>query len=303
MKKLVLAATLGICIVALVAWLPMVQAYDRYNDGCNACHGAFTDATSPKGAVFPGDNKHGMHRDSTAMNTECNLCHTQGDQRNPFIGSSDGTAINAGLGCTGCHNEFGLRAHHAGNGVTICAACHPGDPTPPAENVTPPYYGTADTNVDQPCNTLAASNVNENWTVGDFIGTDNDGDGLYDANDPDCGTPGEISDLMVTGHDRAAGTLTLSYGPACRTSDNNFYFGALANVASPTYAGQDCGITNAGGYVWNYATSPESSFFLIVGHDTVIEGSYGKQTGGTERATAGLCPEPQDVSMECNLAR
>jgi hypothetical protein len=305
MKKFMLAATLGICIVALVAWLPMAQAYERYNNGCNDCHGAFTDATSTKGSIFPGGNKHDMHNDNSGMNADCNLCHTQGDNRDPFIGSSDGTAINPGIGCNGCHNAEGLRAHHAVNDVTICAPCHMGDPTPPAENVTPPYYGTADCDVDEPCNAVAASNINENWTVGDFIGTDNDGDGLYDGNDPDCGdtgTPGQVFQLLVTAHDRGAQTLSLSYGPACLSSDNNFYFGALTNVATPTYSGQECAIGNTGSYAWGYAAAPVSSFFLIAGHDTLVEGSYGNQTDGTERGPAGLCPQPQDLSLDCTPA-
>jgi hypothetical protein len=69
--------------------------------------------------------------------------------------------------------------------------CHsdtdPANYTPVGEHVSPPYYGTGDTNVDGPCNSVAQHNINENWTLEDFIGLDNDGDGLYDLNDPDCG--------------------------------------------------------------------------------------------------------------------
>ena len=302
MRKCLLAVAVCIGVLGLVAWLSEAEAYERYNDGCQNCHGAFTDGTSLKGSVFPGDNKHDMHNDNAGMNADCNLCHTQGDGRDPWIGSSDGTATNPGIGCTGCHDGDGLRAHHAVNEITICAPCHPSDPPPPAENVTPTYYGTADCNVDQPCNTVAAADVNENWTVGDFIGLDNDGDGLYDANDPDCGTPGQVLQLLVNAHDRGAQVLSLSYNPACATSDNNFYYGALANVATPTNSGQDCAIGNTGSYAWGYTTAPVNSFFLIAGHDTIVEGSYGEQTDGTERGPAGLCPQPQDLSLDCTPA-
>ncbi|GAB4258244.1 MAG: hypothetical protein Kow0092_05730 [Deferrisomatales bacterium] len=162
------------------------DAFNRYNDGCQMCHGKFTDGTSPKGLVFPSGDKHKMHRDAAFMATDCNLCHTSGDGRNPFLGSSDGTPDNPGMGCTGCHEKYGLRAHHAVNGVTMCAGCHPGDPPPPPEGTLPVYYGTPDTLADSPCNPLAQPNVNENWTVGDFQGLDNDGDNLYDTADPDC---------------------------------------------------------------------------------------------------------------------
>jgi hypothetical protein len=168
-----------------------IFAYDRYNDGCNECHGAFNDATSTKDSIFPPDNnnKHDMHR--YTMNTDCALCHQSGDQKNPYIGSSTGTSNNQGLGCTGCHEVSGLRQHHMINGVVDaygddCSSCHAVG-TPVAENIKPPYYGTADTLVENPCNDVLASNTNENWTVGDFLGTDNDGDNLYDLADYSCG--------------------------------------------------------------------------------------------------------------------
>jgi hypothetical protein len=53
--------------------------------------------------------------------------------------------------------------------------------------VKPPFYGTADTKVDNPSNDVLQSNTGENWSVGDFLGLDNDGDGLYDLADFDCG--------------------------------------------------------------------------------------------------------------------
>ncbi len=120
------------------------------------------------------------------MATACNLCHTSGDQRDPYIGSSTGTANNSGLGCTGCHEAAGLRAHHKLNGVSTCYYCH-SLATPPDENVNPPYYGTADTRANHAENGALASNTNENWTIGDYVGLDNDGDDLYDLADYSCG--------------------------------------------------------------------------------------------------------------------
>ena len=169
------------------------DAYTRYKNNagdpgsnCSACHGDFTDATSPKGNLFPGGSKHEMHRNNASMNTACNLCHSQGDNDNPFIGSSNGTTHNPGLGCTGCHEKTGLRAHHFSAGVTSCRVCHSTDPTSPAEDVLPPYYGTIDTSANNPCNDRGVANTDENWTIGDFLGLDNDGDGLYDGSDTDC---------------------------------------------------------------------------------------------------------------------
>ena len=185
-KWIVLAAFGAIVLPSLAL------AFPRYNDGCQNCHGAFTDATSPRGTVFLSDSKHEMHRSASEMNTECNLCHTSGDQKNPYIGSSNGTSDNMGVGCTGCHGRnyggalgnsgVGLREHHAVNGVNECASCHSGDPVPLGENVFPLYYGTVDTLADDPCNSSGL----EDWTVGDGLGLDNDGDNDYDTADADC---------------------------------------------------------------------------------------------------------------------
>jgi hypothetical protein len=146
------------------------------------------------------------------MNTECDLCHTAGDQKNPFIGSSNGTNDNPGLGCVGCHGRAedagndslsaglgaGLRQHHQNSGVGTCLGCHtdsdPQSYTPVGEDVLPTYYGTVDTNADDSCNPIAAGKTNENWSNDtDYIGIDNDGDLDYDTDDVvDCPEPGEI---------------------------------------------------------------------------------------------------------------
>ncbi len=195
MGKWIVIVVLATAFYALVMMDSSVFAYERYNDGCFMCHGAFTDAESPKGTVFPGDSKHFMHRNANEMSTACDLCHTTGDNHDPFTGSSNGTSNNPGVGCTGCHGRdyggnvgnsaVGLRAHHFTSGVALCLDCHTKDPTPLAESIFPTYYGTVDTNVSDPCN--SGSEYLENWSIGDTEGLDNDGDGLYDAEDTDCG--------------------------------------------------------------------------------------------------------------------
>lgn len=140
------------CFLALAAFVVLssdAHAYERYNSGCQSCHGSFTGSTSPKGTTFPSGSKHEMHRASSAMGTACNLCHTSGDNRNPYMKSSDGVSGVPGLGCTGCHNGNGLRAHHAANGVGVCSNCHSAGTAPP-ENQLPPYYGTSATKANTP---------------------------------------------------------------------------------------------------------------------------------------------------------
>jgi hypothetical protein len=126
------------------------------------------------------------------MDADCGLCH--GGEGDLVLDSSDGTDTNPGIGCVGCHGRpydgfgdsaVGLRMHHFNSGVTSCAGCHSNDPEPLPEDVLPTYYGTIDTNVDDPCN-LPPSFL-ENYSIGDTQGLDNDGDLDYDEADTDCG--------------------------------------------------------------------------------------------------------------------
>jgi hypothetical protein len=221
-KQATLAAAGGAVLAVTLSAVPAV-AYERYLDGCQLCHGSFTGGTSPHGTVFPSNDKHRMHRDAAYMAADCNLCHSDGDDDNPFLGFSDGTANNPGVGCTGCHGRdyggtlgnsgVGLRAHHFVAGETSCMLCHTDDPPPLPENVLPTYYGTADTAVDDPCN--SAPDYLESWSLNDTRGLDNDGDDVYDEADSDCGPlcPGDLdNDLDVDLSDLAQ--LLGNYGTA-----------------------------------------------------------------------------------------
>jgi hypothetical protein len=306
--------TLAIAFAAALAALfcgGAALAYNQYNDGCQSCHGAFTDPTSTKGSTFPGNDKHTMHRASQYMNTACALCHHSTDGNNPFIGYSDGTANNIGRGCIGCHEPLGLRRHHSNSGVSECATCHDNDGTPPPESQSPPYYGTADTHAANSCNPTAQTNVNENWTINCCFGLDNDGDGLYDGADPDCAmataTPGEsgvTASLLVAAYDKATQAVTISFGTACSATNNVVEYGPLSSLSTYGYAGQVCNIGNTGAATFTAPTA--SSFFLVVARNTTKEGSYGeRRTGATlaerpEDASSATCPVPQDLTLRCD---
>jgi hypothetical protein len=100
----------------------------------------------------------------------------------------------------------GLRKHHLMNGVTVCLDCH-AEETPPAETVKPPYYDTADTRVKNPANDVLAANTNENWSIGDFLGLDNDGNNLYDLADYAVG-PFRLLSAKPEGNDMRVSWLT-----------------------------------------------------------------------------------------------
>ena len=183
------------------------EAFDRYRSPsggwCAGCHGSFVDGQSPSGTIFPFGSNHLMHRASGEMNTECNLCHAAGDQDNPWIGLSDADGYDGGPGpgCLGCHGRdygegfgimgVGLREVHRNSGVSSCGAssCHDNDPDPLPENVSPPYYGSYETRAWDSCNRAPFFGENFSLDEDNHRGLDNDGDGLYDEDDPDCDAP------------------------------------------------------------------------------------------------------------------
>jgi chitodextrinase len=102
----------------------------------------------------------------------------------------------------------------------------------------PLYYGTADTRAANPLNPTAQARLNENWTLGDFIGLDNDGDMTYDTADDsnlppvaDPGGPYSTLDGTVTfngsGSSDPDGTIV--------SHDWDFGDGGTASGANPTH--------------------------------------------------------------------
>ncbi|HWP67262.1 MAG TPA: hypothetical protein VNO26_15295 [Candidatus Limnocylindria bacterium] len=189
-------------VLLLAAGLQSASAYPSYDDGagvgCVACHPGFQGGN---GAL------HTQHRVAFGVTT-CNLCHPNGGGTTPVLTYSSGPG--GGLGCAGCHGNdygetspnsgqpkatgYGLRAYHASQGVTVCASCHqPGalghqNPFPPlfTEDVPPPYFNPAYSNLTNPCDSAEEDLA----TDVDTLGLDNDGDGARDyPNDSDCAMP------------------------------------------------------------------------------------------------------------------
>ncbi len=160
---------------------PTYQSSDGAVDNCSECHPGFVGGF--------GSSLHELHVGSTRMTATCTLCHDSPGSTPVYTSTSP--TQNNNLGCAGCHEQFGLRLHHENAGAPAdssgltCFDCHTVDPPPPAENIVDAsvraYYLRSDVNVKEPCN----SDGSEDWD-GDTIGLDNDGDLLYDGNDPDC---------------------------------------------------------------------------------------------------------------------
>ena len=119
-------------------------------------------------------------------------------------------------------------------------------------------------------------------------------------------TPGEATQLRVTGHDVVTGELSISYDPACSAADHHIEFGPLANVSTLGYSGQECGMGTSGLYD-SFAPGEGSYFFLVVGNDGAgTEGSYGTSFISGVHGERGQdltdpqCSFVQDLSDRCD---
>jgi hypothetical protein len=190
------------------------SAYDQYSQNkddtnCRACHGNFRSNTyisTVDGQLW--GNLHNLHRDDM-LSGDCETCHQAGGRFPVAINSSDGGTGLDPVGCTGCHGRdedntasnpdfpfgvgAGLRQHHYNAGVTLCMGCHedanPGNYSSVGEDILPPYYANPGTGhlaiPTGSCNDDGSENF-----AGLAIGLDNDGDTLYDADDPSCSVSG-----------------------------------------------------------------------------------------------------------------
>jgi cysteine-rich repeat protein len=191
--------------------VPTADAFEQYSiDGnsgnCADCHGDFRSSpyTSLADGQSWGDDLHDVHR-SVMLNSDCNTCHLSGPRFPVLLGSSLGGALLDPISCSGCHGRAedgmgtgsegygaGLRQHHWRAGETSCLDCHvdadPGGFTPVGEDILPPYYSNSDPIhpliPSDPCNP-EADGFPEDYAA-TTLGLDNDGDSLWDTDDPDC---------------------------------------------------------------------------------------------------------------------
>jgi cytochrome c553 len=324
----------GLLVLAALTWTSRSMAYDRYSvnrdaTNCRTCHGNFR--TSPYTSLVDGqswgDDLHDVHR-GNMLEGDCDACHASAGEFPTFIGTSAGGTGPAAISCSGCHGRSqdgtgsgsagysaGLRQRHWRSAVTSCVSCHPDSnpatKVPVAENVLPPYYANPGPVGSHPAMPTDACNpspaFNENFAAS-TLGLDNDGNGQFDMADAACSpaTPGEVSKtamMLVTAYNKATGDVSVSYTPACATTNNNVEYGNLASLATYTYAGQVCAVGNTGAATFGV---PAGSFFLVVANNGTSEGSYGRRrTGATlaERpvdATLLACPTPLVLATRCD---
>jgi hypothetical protein len=116
-------------------------------------------------------------------------------------------------------------------------------------------------------------------------------------------SPGEtcgsgMPQMLVEARDPLTSLLTVSYEPGCAAADNNVYYGSLDDVSSYGYSGQICDVGMTG--TTNFRLPRGGSyFFVIVGDNDSVEGSYGTNGTQTERPASGACGFIQDLSNTC----
>ena len=168
----------------LFLFSPSAPAFQGFDDGgggglpsCAACHGTLAN-------TGPGNAAHDAHAGPT--NT-CSDCHGSGPFTDPPLDNcvqchgrdadAGGDSESAGLG-------RGLRLHHETTGAASCGSCHSDalGPVGVGENVLPSFYAQALGGIG-----LDTCDGSEERFASRTISLDNDGDGLTDGDDPDCG--------------------------------------------------------------------------------------------------------------------
>ena len=284
MKKHWITYLALISLFVLAIMVPIAGAFDNYAGGCDGCHGAFP-GTAPyvsqhDGVAWknPGTganlNLHDGHRTYMlgGSTSPCNICHS-GSSRTPvYLNSSAGGVTGfAAISCTGCHDGDGLRAHHENSGAYPCYDCH-SQGTPPAENVKPPYYFSPDTahpnKPTDPCNLNGSESA-----VAPLSGLDNDGNLLYDQNDPACAVAAAKISLSPT---------SLTFGSQAAGSTSVAQTVTISNTGAASLS--VTGITNSNTTDFT-VTAPSTPFSVAAGGSQTFSLVFAPGTTGAKSAT------------------
>lgn len=176
-------SVVGFFVLCMSVWAPSAFAFEGFDDGggaglpaCAVCHGDIAN----KG---PDHDTH-----ATLSNDDCGSCHdgVQGRDNTPLDNcvrchgrdaDAGGDNISTGVG-------RGLRLHHVTVGAAACGNCH-SDATGPVgvgEHVLPSFFPQALGGAG-----IDSCDGSEEQFASSSVSLDNDGDGLTDAADPDCG--------------------------------------------------------------------------------------------------------------------
>ncbi|UCH80190.1 MAG: putative metal-binding motif-containing protein [Nitrospiraceae bacterium] len=336
MKKSIIMSLYVIVAMTLLYCVPEAGAWINYDDdgygGCKECHGDFRQ--SPYNSLADnaswGDDLHDIHR-RNMLGGDCNTCHSGSSRYPVYLDSSNGgSAGDNTMSCLNCHGRIedaspgaGLRQHHWNAwdndpqspdfciDCRGCLECHddsdPSNYTPVGEDVLPPFYyanSSFPSKPSDPCN--PAPEYPEDY-AGSLSGLDNDGDGLYDENDPDCSTVPVCSDNDTDGYgnpgdescDKGAANdcndddAAINPGAAevCDGIDNNcdgnIDEGFASNVEMCDGIDNNCdGQTDEGCDCTDKSTRPcgISTGECLPGEEICVKGQWGNCSGGVSPA-------------------
>ena len=123
-------------------------------------------------------------------------------------------------------------------------------------------------------------------------------------------TPGEAGPTVspMTASRAASGTaVDIAYGPACGATDNAVFWGSGPIVSGVSWTGAACALGDTGIASFDPGDPAPGEFFyfVVVGRNATVEGSYGKAFDGSaeverpEAVGVGSCDLPQDLSGVC----
>ena len=119
-------------------------------------------------------------------------------------------------------------------------------------------------------------------------------------------TPGEATNLMVTGYDPVTGDIAISWTNGCGAADHHIEYGPLGSISTYGYSGQVCGLGTGGSYA-SFDPGPDSYFFFIVADDGAsVEGSYGTSwingvaSERPEDTLDPVCARVQNLVQRCD---
>jgi hypothetical protein len=93
------------------------------------------------------------------------------------------------------------------------------------------------------------------------------------------------------------GEVVIEWQPTCDADDHAIYFGTLGSFDS--YAFAECDVGTSGS--WPVTLPGGDLFWVVVGQNSVLEGSYGVNSDLVERPDDGgiLCGDIQDLTATC----
>ncbi|MBU2677536.1 MAG: hypothetical protein KJP16_10655, partial [Gammaproteobacteria bacterium] len=102
-KVALIACLVGLILLAF--WAPTAVAWEKYDEGCDDCHGIFSSGnyTSNVDGTSWGNDLMAGHQDFISGGGRCDVCHSGSDRSIVFLNFSD-KAENP-KGCVGCHGR------------------------------------------------------------------------------------------------------------------------------------------------------------------------------------------------------